>query len=423
MSAIQRLSSRLSPLALNCTYAFHSKLPSSINTISRRLISTSSRLSSTPHVSRPVRSSVGLGAVLVATPYLLQQNVNHSAEEVPAATPSAVNALTPDLKSTSSPIISSNNTSSSDHSTEHYLQHGSNELHFESGVCIIPHPAKRHKGGEDAYFLSGDRKTIGVADGVGGWAEVGVDPSEYSRSLMEGARLSADAATLPHERDPVEIMCEAYRYASQVKGSSTCCIVTLDGCYLSTANLGDSGFMVVRGSEIVFRTKEQQHSFNFPYQLGTGSSDLPEHADHYSIPVQEGDLVILGSDGLWDNLYDHEVVDVVEKSAGDPVKTAQMIARRAFLVGNSKTILSPFARSAQEAGYLFTLGGKLDDITVLVSKITFKSSTDSTPTPSPFILSPDTPSTNEGSSSLVYEEVTSQDEMDHEPTTVVISNL
>lgn len=52
-------------------------------------------------------------------------------------------------------------------------------------------------------------------------------------------------------------------------GSSTACIVVLDrqSHQLHTANLGDSGFLVVRGGEVVHRSDEQQHYFNTPFQL------------------------------------------------------------------------------------------------------------------------------------------------------------
>lgn len=38
---------------------------------------------------------------------------------------------------------------------------------------MIPHPAKADRGGEDAYFICDRGFAMGVADGVGGWAEVG----------------------------------------------------------------------------------------------------------------------------------------------------------------------------------------------------------------------------------------------------------
>lgn len=54
-----------------------------------------------------------------------------------------------------------------------------------------------------------------------------------------------------------------------IVGSSTACIVVLDrrSHQLHTCNLGDSGFLVVRGGEVVHRSDEQQHYFNTPFQL------------------------------------------------------------------------------------------------------------------------------------------------------------
>lgn len=47
---------------------------------------------------------------------------------------------------------------------------------------MIPHPEKVSKGGEDACYAN--ENLLAVADGVGGWAEVGVDPAIYSRKLI-----------------------------------------------------------------------------------------------------------------------------------------------------------------------------------------------------------------------------------------------
>lgn len=65
------------------------------------------------------------------------------------------------------------------------------------------------------------------------------------------------------------------------QGSCTACIVMLDGSTLRASNLGDSGFLVLRNSQIVFQSPTQQHQFNFPYQLGGPESrgDPPDAAD------------------------------------------------------------------------------------------------------------------------------------------------
>jgi hypothetical protein len=52
-------------------------------------------------------------------------------------------------------------------------------------------------------------------------------------------------------------------------GSSTACIVCLNGVHINAANLGDSGFMLVRDGKLHFETPAQQHSFNFPFQVGS----------------------------------------------------------------------------------------------------------------------------------------------------------
>ena len=57
-------------------------------------------------------------------------------------------------------------------------------LSLELGYCMIPHPEKAYKGGEDGLFLSYRTNAFGVADGVGGYADSGVDPALFARLIM-----------------------------------------------------------------------------------------------------------------------------------------------------------------------------------------------------------------------------------------------
>ncbi|KAF6262708.1 hypothetical protein COO60DRAFT_586442 [Scenedesmus sp. NREL 46B-D3] len=70
------------------------------------------------------------------------------------------------------------------------------QLRMRSAAAYLPHPEKESYGGEDAHFVSNiSGGAIGVADGVGGWAESGVNPAEYSRTLMRVACAYIEATT------------------------------------------------------------------------------------------------------------------------------------------------------------------------------------------------------------------------------------
>ena len=71
-----------------------------------------------------------------------------------------------------------------------------------------------------------------------------------------------------------------------LQGTSTACILAMEDNHLHAANVGDSGFIVVRKQQVVFKSPSQQHRFNFPYQLGCPGtmSDLPEHAEVSFLP-------------------------------------------------------------------------------------------------------------------------------------------
>lgn len=217
-----------------------------------------------------------------------------------------------------------------------------------------------------------------LASGVGGWAESGVDPRDYAVKLSEGAQ---DATDIKGYSDPLEVMRHAAKYANRTIGSSTACIVGIEGSNLISANLGDSGYMVVRISpdtkkvELIFKSEEQQHSFNFPYQLGPQSRDVPDDADLLSVPVQHGDLVILGTDGLFDNVDAKRVCRVIETAlglAGDGpaskvslANLARYIASDAFRISLDPNAITPFTIGSR---YRYR-GGKSDDITVVVSRV------------------------------------------------------
>lgn len=90
------------------------------------------------------------------------------------------------------------------------------------------------------------------------------------------------------------------------------------------------------------------------------------------MPVEKGDVVVAATDGLFDNLYANEVTSVIVYATRvglEPKATAQKIAALAHLRAQEKNRMTPYSAAAQQAGFLH-YGGKLDDITVIVSYIT-----------------------------------------------------
>ena len=86
---------------------------------------------------------------------------------------------------------------------------------------------------------------------------------------------------------------------------------------LYVTNLGDSQVLVLRpsDSELVYKTKEQWHWFDCPRQLGTNSPDTPrENAVLDKVPIEENDVVLAMSDGVIDNLWEHEIIENVVNS-------------------------------------------------------------------------------------------------------------
>lgn len=98
-------------------------------------------------------------------------------------------------------------------------------LKLLSGSCYLPHPDKEETGGEDAHFICTDEHAIGVADGVGGWADLGVDAGLYSRELMSNS-VTAIQEEPKGSIDPARVLEKAHS-STKAKGSSTACIIAL----------------------------------------------------------------------------------------------------------------------------------------------------------------------------------------------------
>nr|CCA25951.1 hypothetical protein SELMODRAFT_101879 [Albugo laibachii Nc14] len=162
-----------------------------------------------------------------------------------------------------------------------------------------------------------------------------------------------------------------------------------EGSLLRAVNLGDSGFIVCRRKsqnanlarnmrqcwEVVYESKHQSHFFNCPYQLGHLNGDSPEISDQIEYSVQAEDVIILGTDGLFDNLYPSQIAIILDHLGPNFLYEPQLveeaannIAHEAHQTSKCKQGSTPFAIAARKAGYKYD-GGKMDDITVIISMV------------------------------------------------------
>ncbi len=283
---------------------------------------------------------------------------------------------------------------------------------FVTGYAVRPRDGEE---GEDACFTC--ERGLGVADGVSGWVDFGINPSAFSQKLMEeceneirhvtglkleeivetkksripkvasyvaldfhantvyGAKGSDGEDSGPESEcsspkkskrayeipiNSMQILSNAYEKVDEF-GSSTATVVVLNGNEIEAVNLGDSGFvhLTLKAGEYYINgvSKEQQHEFNVPYQmsrlppaeylaemeregrvkdvkklkalLGTGKmcKDNPESADQYNQEVADGDIFVLGTDGVFDNLFSYEIKNVIRDCMRSVSRISQRVAK------------------------------------------------------------------------------------------------
>jgi protein phosphatase PTC7 len=292
--------------------------------------------------------------------------------------------------------------------------------------------------GDDAMLVT--ENLLAANDGVGAWAqkERGHAPL-WSRLIIHfwaaaaekdgigaastGISVDAKLAEGNGKPDPVRYLSEAYSATKEALsppnewlGTTTASSALLhwegDKPMLYVTQLGDCKVLVLRpdheyngnddvsvdeqediGGKIIFATKEQWHYFDCPRQLGTNSPDNPEeNAVLDVVDVQEGDVVLAMSDGVTDNLWEHEISanalkslrtwlkkQAAENSASGGLHAisaeavrflAEELVLAARQIAEDPFAESPFMEKAVDEG-LAIEGGKRDDISVvagLVSK-------------------------------------------------------
>ncbi|KAI7737425.1 hypothetical protein M8C21_004876 [Ambrosia artemisiifolia] len=238
-----------------------------------------------------------------------------------------------------------------------------------SGAALLEHPFKALTGGHDAYFVA-DGKWLGVANGVSQWSLEGTGLGVYAQELMRTCEeILLDTSNVPLT-NPVELLCRGVK-ETNMSGSANVLIANFNGQALHVANIGDTGFLIIRHGAVYKKSSPLLHEFHFAVQVDD-SDDPLQLVEEHLIELEVGDIVVSATDGLFDNLYEREITMIVSKSlqAGmKPQEIANILAKRAQEVGKSSFVRSPFSDAAQAAGYTGYAGGKPDNVAVIVSLV------------------------------------------------------
>lgn len=216
-------------------------------------------------------------------------------------------------------------------------------FHFNPYNRVQP-PRKHTKrtrpdSGQDAFFvtrLNTGGVALGVADGVGGWMDSGVDPADFSHGFcdyMAQAAYSHSSSGDPRAQNLTarSLMQTGYEAIcgdpAVTAGGSTAIVGLLEPSgTLEVANLGDSGYIHLRLNAVHGSSEPQTHAFNTPFQLsiippwilrrmsafgGSQLADMPSDAEVSRLSLRHGDVLVFATDGVWDNLFNQDILRIV----------------------------------------------------------------------------------------------------------------
>ena len=186
--------------------------------------------------------------------------------------------------------------------------------YFKFGGYNIPRLDKTSSGGEDFFCVN--KKLISIVDGVGGWNEIGINPGIYSHCLCDLIEEHFLSDIRKYSNNPQRLLCDCVQ-KNENTGSCTSLIITLDEfCpIVNVSYIGDTKYLIFRPYKkksqihlkLIFEAEELCKCFNMPYQVGTGGDDPLTESVRKSHCIKDGDILVCGSDGLFDNLDNAQI--------------------------------------------------------------------------------------------------------------------
>lgn len=276
----------------------------------------------------------------------------------------------------------------------HHLEHRDTSisngfLEPSKGDNYIP-PLDAYGCGDDAALAMS--KILCVADGVGGWHSTpGGNPALYSRTLCHNIlhNIKAALSSFFYLQDDqlYELIHISHKSIDQVMGSTTLSMAIINQSTSHAPewllyNIGDSGIFIIRKGQVVYRSNASCHRFNCPFQLGSKSKDTSRDGDIDRLVARPGDLALLSTDGLLDNVSDEEILSIVNQYMELNIQNSSSPKESLLIYKSLNDMTNHLVRTAYNkfsdgtgTGHVngrFQGVGKPDDITVVAGVLTYE---------------------------------------------------
>lgn len=287
-------------------------------------------------------------------------------------------------------------------------------LCFQAEAYQKPHPAKLKMGYKDADATLTSPMLLGVCDGVSQLEEYGMDPSELPHELLNAcqelamSQLMPEGPTNPADqyRGPISLLTEAYE-ATEALGSTTVLLAALDNStkihgklhpMVAVLSIGDCELLMLRRTngrqsdlEAVFHTEMQRIDGHVqtPLQLARVDERIDEDFDEeialevirkgsavHCVSAYEGDILVLGSDGVFDNLFLDEVCEIANQHlsiSGSYGSNYAPVSQSALKQVAKAIVAKAHSKSTDDPGIApdtpIGKGGKVDDTSCVVAEV------------------------------------------------------
>lgn len=266
------------------------------------------------------------------------------------------------------------------------------ELRLVAGAWQIKHPLS-HSGALESLFICKHGSAVGVGEIFDHQTHL---PAEAAKVMMRAAENSCERSRVQLRTSAADRAARALEAGGDsTENVATCAglVAALDaqGKELGVARLGETVLWQIRkvpGSPTTGAHATLVGQAGDPHRPSSHPlHDGPARAELYTWSVQEGDLLVLGTDGVFDNLFGQEVCELAEWTVSpldarqsyhegtetlrgpglstEPQRIAAAVAHAAHHRASDKLAATPIASKASRQNGVAQVGGKLDDITVV----------------------------------------------------------